>query len=816
MALPRLSSNHSATMSSARRARNACVLAATLAVLMSGATQAEDPGETDYRHAMQLASEGQLTAALEVFDRVIAASPNNPRYRYDYAVVLAWAQKDAQVLQLFIADELNTLPPYVLETIGKSARNVRRYDLAERAYRLATERDATRLPAKIGLGYALNENRKSVEAIRYLEPIVAEHPGDTTVLAALAAAQSGAERHLDAINSYERILALKPDDQNAKRARIFAASRLGATQRAYELALAEPTSVSDAERQSLALDQAALLLRWDTLPQAPGTPRYKETDEAIELLERTLNEIQGTDEASLALRRRARRDLVLAYHQRHRSTDAIATYETLKNESQPIPAYATLAAADAYLTARQPEKARELYQEVLTLDPNNLSAKMGVFYAYMDASEYDAALSWVDQVDGEQATGLPADRLSTQSAAALARAWTDDLGGAQQRLEQLVQRAPHNADLHEQLGAAYLNRGWPRAALDELAIARTIDPTALAPRLSESDARLRYADYVGSEQLLYESVREDAASPRVNRQRRAWQIHSMRELRVDASTGASTGANIGSDTWDVDAFLYSAPLRDHFRAYGHAHYAQATFIEGDADYTRVGAGVDYRSPSVEWNAELTTGPSPYSATGLLAAARWHIDDYWTIHGGADSYSNDVPLRGRLNEDVEGRSVDVGVDYEWHESRAASLSAQYINMSDDNRRTSVSAALYQRLMNRPRYKLDGWLRLYASDNTRENASYFNPDSDFSPSVTLRNDWLGWRRYERAFYHRLSLSAGTYRQTGYSSSALWLAAYEHNWWLSDRTEVLYGVSRSMHPYDGVDEFETRLFGSLVWKF
>ena len=792
------------------------ILCVTIALIMHDGAQAADPDESEYRHALQLARDGELQSAIELFNKVVSAHPENARFRYDYAVVLGWAGHDAEVLQLIDVAALSTLPPYVLETVGKSARNVRRYDVAEQAYRLAVERDASRLDAQIGLGYVLSENGKPDEAIAHLSALTSSHPDNIDVLAALAEAQSTAQHHIDALQTYERILSLALDDRPAKRGRIFAASRLGATQRAYELALAEPTLTSDAERHSLALDRAAQLVRWDAMAPSTNRPRHSELDEAIAIMERTLAAIQSNDSSTSALRLRARSDLVVAYQQRYRSRDAITTYEALEQERVPIPPYTTQAAADAYLTERQPQRARDLYNSVLSQSPENFQAHMGVFYASMDATDYEAALTWIDHMVATPHFSQGETRLATHSTAALARAWTDDLAGAQQRLETLIHQAPFNAETHQQLGAVYLNRGWPRAALDEIAIARTINPTALAPQVGEFEARLRYADYGAAEQLLLEVERDNADVPSVKRQRRAWAHHRLRELRIDVMTGSSDGTQIGSESWDADAFLYSAPWDDHYRVYGHTHYSQAQFVEGDADYTRYGIGLDYRSSGLKWNTELTRGAAPYSDTGFYAGVRWHIDDYWTLHLSGDSFSNDVPLRGRFNENVDGRAANIGVDYQWHESRAASLSAQRMAMSDGNQRTALSAALYQRLVARPRYKLDGWLRLYTSENTRENASYFNPSSDFSPAVTLRNEWLGWRRYERAFLHRLSLTAGTYRQAGFRSGTLWAISYEHDWALSERLNLLYGISRSMHPYDAVDEFENRLYGSLVWRF
>jgi hypothetical protein len=182
----------------------------------------------------------------------------------------------------------------------------------------------------------------------------------------------------------------------------------------------------------------------------------------------------------------------------------------------------------------------------------------------------------------------------------------------------------------------------------------------------------------------------------------------------------------------------------------------------------------------------------------------------------NSYSNDIPLRGRLNEGVEGADISLGVVYRFHELRNLFARVQAIDMSDGNERLSMSAGLFQRLKSTPDYKLDVNLGLYGSSNSRIDAPYFNPSSDLSVSVLFMNEWLLSRNIKRDFLHRIGAGAGVYNQQGYGSDGLWSISYEHEWVVGDELVLRYGIVHGSHPYDGIQENRNVLTLMMDWKF
>jgi hypothetical protein len=65
------------------------------------------------------------------------------------------------------------------------------------------------------------------------------------------------------------------------------------------------------------------------------------------------------------------------------------------------------------------------------------------------------------------------------------------------------------------------------------------------------------------------------------------------------------------------------------------------------------------------------------------------------------------------------------------------------------------------------------------NSLASAPYFNPSRDFSPTLEFANEWLYWRRYTRAFRHRVVVAVGTYWQQGFGTGPVYGARYEQEW-------------------------------------
>jgi biofilm PGA synthesis protein PgaA len=302
----------------------------------------------------------------------------------------------------------------------------------------------------------------------------------------------------------------------------------------------------------------------------------------------------------------------------------------------------------------------------------------------------------------------------------------------------------------------------------------------------------------------------------VVRAARLWQVHNMRELIVDGTIGSSNGGSAPTGTRDyaVESWLYSSPLAYQYRAFAHLYDAQAKFDNGIGRRERAGVGLEYRSPLVTATGELSHGLNE-SETGVSGSLALTPNDYWTFRGKLDSSENDIPLQARLFG-INAWSAQGEVIWRAHESRNAGVLFAYQGFSDGNNRDITQAHWTERVIAGPVYKLEVTAGLYASRNSLAGAPYFNPSRDFSPTLEFDNEWLQWRRYTRAFRHRLAVTVGDYWQQGFGTRPVTNLRYEQEWTADDRLTFRYGVGRSLHPYDGVQTTHYYGYFHVDWRF
>lgn len=801
--------------------------AAVLTLLTAGWLPSATAGtdEQEYRQALQLARNGRHDQALERLAALVQRHPDDKRYLYDYIVVLGWAERDRDALTAAAGLELAQTPAYVLEALGRSARNEREFARAIEIYRAALGQALGDKAARIGLALSQSDNGDTLQARETIDRLATDFPKDPDVLAALASVQQNQGLLFQALETYDRLLRLDPANAEARRGRILIALRLGAPHLAAAMAEETPDLLTPAERDAIEGDKQAVTIRWSRLPSTAQTVPEHETYKAILELRRELEYLEAGGQTASPHARRVRYDLLVSLQDRGRNQEAVELYETRIATEDDIPAYVLATTGQAYLAQREPGRARDLFLRALEQEPQNFTTRLSLFYAYIEAEDYDHAMPLIDALAAEEPAwlGVPPNRrpnsarLQADIAAANARAFADDLAAAELRLAPLAEQAPMNAELHTAQATVYRWRGWPHRALGEYEIARNGLPADLPDaRAGRGYALLDLGDYPQVAAVL-EQLQETAPDHRATRDlQHAWDLHNLRELRLEVARTKSSGTQEGSKDLGFDGWLYGAPLAYRYRPFLHHHFEQSEFPEGDATYRRLGAGVEYRARDVLLSAELDRDAGDTVNTGVAIRGRWSPSDTWSFSAGADSQSDDIPLRGRLAEDIDGWSADLGADWRANELRSVHAGVQTVDFSDDNRRLAASLRGAQRLLTRPHYRMEGQLGVYASHNTREAAPYFNPTSDLATEATLDNEWLLYRHYENSFRHRLTLSAGNYHQEDFGSDTIWSARYEQRWVPHEQFELGYGLMRARRVYDGVPELQTTLFLNLDWRF
>ena len=371
------------------------------------------------------------------------------------------------------------------------------------------------------------------------------------------------------------------------------------------------------ELEALAADRTAHLIRWGAIAADTGSGPARFVD-----LERALADSEVAGKRALdrnteltAVERQLALDRIGALRERYRMRDAVALYEAMAARPEPVPGYAKSAAASAYLYIEQPEKARDLYREVLATAPDDREAGVGLYYALAESEEHPAALreikrvvaatpQWIDAWSPATIRENPA-YVRVQSARAMAPLFANRPGEAYLRLGELSATAPYNMDVRTDYASSMRARGWPRTAARELAWILAVEPDSSGALGERAGASLEMRDYRNAESALAMAQSVAAEDGRVVRAARLAQVHNMRELIVDGTFGRSSGGPAGTQDYAVDARLYSQPLNYNYRVFAHAFSAEAKFATGTGQWNRAGAGLEYRSPLIIATGELT-------------------------------------------------------------------------------------------------------------------------------------------------------------------------------------------------------------------
>lgn len=781
--------------------------------------------DLEHRHAVELARQGRMDEALRGLAALRATRPENLWLIYDTLVVLGWAEKDDEAAELAWRIPLDEAPAYVLESVGKSLRNLGRYADAGELYARSLVRFPERTTLAIGQVYALADGGRASEAATLVRNLRDTHPTSPEVLEAglyVARRQGDLPAQLD---WSQRLLDSVPAHEAARQARLQALDGLGASHLAVDLAETATPQPNRATSSTLRANRAAQQVRWGIVEPPSEAERFTATDRALALLEENLAALNPGNPADAPLIRQGRLDRLVALRDRVRMAEAVSEYESLVADGIEIPPFARQAAADAYLYLRRPEEARDLYLKVIEAQPGNFTAQHALFYAYIELEDFEQALTLIDRLaerepvwirpGGSRTPSPNRPGLDAAITATQARLFGDNLEEAQKRIEELRDMAPRNPDLVHQVGDVESARGWPRRARESYLQAQRIEPEHVGAQMSLADSHMALREFDRAEPLIADLYRRFPENRQVQRLMRSWEIHRMRELRAGAAYADNSGAEPASEELRLDATLFSSPFLTHYRAFASWSWARADFPEGEGIYRRYGTGLEYRGRDLEGILEISANQADGDDLGLALAGRRHLGDHWSIPFAAELFSRETPLRA-LRNGIDADALRLGVDYLRDESGQWGISGQWMDFSDDNRRLQLSGYVRERLLSRPHHKLDARLDLGSASNSQSDGPYFSPERDFSAELTLDNRRLLYRRYDFSFGHRVAVSGGGYWQRDFGGHPVASLMYEHNWQAHSRLALDYGAVWRRRVYDGDGETGLEYFLRLGWRF
>ena len=775
--------------------------------------------------AVAQARAGNFAQSLPELQNLVKEAPKDIGIIADYIVALTWANKPQEALALANTIQLQTAPIYCVNALAKAARDVGDFTQALSLYEQLISRQAGNLDPVFGKTLTLIDLKEFQQAQAQLSILRKDYPNNPDVYRAMSYLGQATQQPIVVIDANTRLLAINPQDNEAARQLIIASNEAGASQQAAALAQKYPNAVDENTLERIANDSAAHHLAWGHYkPQNPAQ-RFDDIDIALAKLDALCRCDWSKLDLSSNKNKNLMFDRLVGLRDRYRMNEVIAHHHQLTQAKLDLPDYVLNALGDAYLYKRQPEQALKLYEESLVKNPQNVQISFAKFYALIETEQFDAAYTLIDGLSNNQAVyrNRPKNpvvregqhKLDADMKAAYARAYGDNLAPAQFSFQKLLAIGPLNKELQLALAEIWRWRGWPELAEQKFAELNKAQPNHLQAKVDLAHAHLDLRDWKVAENEIQPLVKEYPENSAVNELGRRWQLHTKRQLIMDANTTGSSGGTFGSRENIINAQLYSRPFNENYRAFIATNYDKSSFQEGAGTATFAGGGLEYTDR--DWRITTTLGGAGADASGVNVGvtAEYRLDDYWSFGTGLELNTNQMPLRG-LKEGTNADLLYTNARYRWSDLDSVDVGANYVLMEDGNHRQAFNVAFSNRLITQPHYKLNLNTRLDASKNNQEGVLYFNPERDLELTVVADNVWTQWRRYDSSFSHRLQLGVGQYWQKNFSTNITWMMSYEQQVKWDDSLEFAYGVRRNLHPYDGVDEYFNQYFCRLNWLF
>jgi biofilm PGA synthesis protein PgaA len=774
------------------------------AAAVSAAADCAGAGDAEYQAGLAQYHAGQLQSAYDKLKSAYQECPAQERYRNDYLVSAVSAGHAAEALAIAATLDPVVLPPYLLEALGRGARDQRDPGLAIHYFDLilaAGDNPAVR----VGRDLALIDQGDAAQAQADLLDLYRRYPERVDVLEGLGLADEARSEWIPALAAAQALLLLDPGHAGALALRYRVLVAVGAPQLAT--ALTPPEATAPAQRSAALQAALAFEFRWARDSLRSDRIRAAHLDEVIAHMRAAVADPSTTASARLAIRA----DLVEVLQERGLAREAVAQYESIVKEGGTVPTHATGAAIDAYLTLRMPERSVALYRGLPAGSDPAFSVRASYFYALLESGRYSEAIAWADALAASEPQFLDAgspglrsnndDYMAARVLAGLARAYTEQLADAGRRIDALVDRAPANTDADLALAEVEALRGWPRDAAETVSGVLQANPDLAAATAKLFGLQLQMGDWSAAHATLGElEDSRPADDPVLARAQRDWQIHASPEVTIDGQIGRSYGQRLGIIDSTVEEYAYTAPFAFNYRAYVHLDQAEGEPVQGDTYRHAAGAGIEYHTADWLATVELLDIDGAGLAPQLSLEAT--PNDSWRFGGSYSQRTLDIPIAAVV-VGVHANRAALDLGYRASEALELGVNLKHEQFSDTNSRYEEDGFWRERWVEGPVYNLDTRVDLDTSSNTLANTNYYNPTRDASATVTLQNQWLQFRHYDRALTHELDVSAGDYHQDGYGSGLIASLRYSVNYEINDRLVVKAGLGRGIRPYDGSRE-------------
>ncbi len=719
-----------------------------------------------------------------MLDQLRIASQEDEEYIMDYLLVLIFNKDYNTALNVYETADLGieSYSDNMLSKIAWAYFKTGDNERAKNIYNMVLDSRPDYAQANIGMSYCLSAEGQGETAIKILDGLLITEPDNIEIRFARAFSYEQMGMFLHAISEYDQILEIFPENPVARRLKLQALSDLGASSLALEGAFSEFPDDMDFHA-SLEGDIAVDRINWDEYAGAKGI--------ILPLLENRNN-------------LRARFDHIIALAKNEEMEDVVKNYESLLDDGISPPSWILEDAASAYLYLEQPYKALELYNRALELNPDSFNARRGKFYTLQELRKWDEAEEVLDSLDREIPEVIKGKDLPLPNWPKLElsvdRGWLiiyeERYKDADEYFSNLYERAPANTGIRSGHAHVHLWRGWPRKALREFKIIETLDPKYKDALIGKALALNTLAFKEDARDVAEKLMATHPRDKHVRRLVRKLEVEEMSEITADfIYTKDDEGfEDIRSET------TISYPVSLYTTLHGFHLWQKSSDDNQKNFYRRAGLGATHIfNSSWSMTQRFSVNYNDGKDFGSLTYVRLTPDDYWSFSLSYDSFATDVPLRARVFG-IEADKIETSITYRESEWRSYHLLLSHMEFSDSNKREEAIFNYEQGLFVKNDWKIRVLFELYMSRNSRDDAPYFNPDHDFSLSSTLMTQHTVWRIYNRAFVHKLFLTVGNYKQSGFGHRLIGSIRYQQEHDFSDTQALLWGGTVARQVYDG----------------
>ncbi len=732
----------------------------------------------DYQEALKRIRDGRNDEALPLLERALKVLPDDRHLQADYAQCLVWTGAYQKAVEFYAARETGLRPiRYLPRQIAKAYYELREYPRALDLYRLGLSYDGADGEAFKGVVYT--QMRMGDGAGAYTSWLEAKKAGQIP------------SSTLDAV-------------------KVALLEQYGASLEALVVAT-EGRVLEPAQVQSLELDRAVTKLRWGLV------------DEAIAEIEAIL----ANDPGNL----RARGDYIVALRQKDRMKDALPQFDLYRQSGRPVPSWVNQAVADAYLYLHRPEEAEVYYRKTLEAEPDSFTATMGLYYVYTDLRQWEKAGQTIERLDAvveKEKKSLAWDEsvltrqryMADSNSLISTKGWfllyQDRLKEGQAYFDYYLSEAASETGLRTGLAHAYLWRHWPRRALEQFEVNRTLDPLD-TKNLAGLGWTLNELNYKREARALADELHRKHPTNLIVYD--LWETLKVEDMwRLQPEFRFVKEFDGASEYWA--SLMLEKPITPLFSLYAQILREEAWGDDNGTtnrqDWDRLGFGFRWIvTPELIWWQGLTFDYINGDDFGIDTRLMWWPTDPLRITAGYNSFSLSVPIRARARG-ITADSATLDVLYLESDLReyGAAVGTQWF--SDNNIYISGSARYDQNVYLTPDLKVRAGLALGLGTYSKQDVDYYSPQYEWSALLTSAIQWVNFIRYEKKWTSAVYLRAGVSGEYDYSVYPVGGITFETTYVHSKTFNVTGGVSYDLRVYDGDYTHVVGAYLTLNWYF